>query len=189
MIKRKLATLVAASFAGLMLSSPSFATDASKAQTTSGSSTSAQKTASASGAPESRSAERADKKAADSNASNNSGTSNQTASERAAASQNAEADAKAEYKAAVEKCDALPTGQRSACVQDAEEAQTLALEKNRDGTQASGAPESRSIERADDKADKSDASSNTAMKNQADSNTPSQTGAPESRVPGPQSKK
>lgn len=103
MNKRKLATLVAASFAGLMLSSPSFATDANKAQSTSGGSTSVQSTASA----------------------------------------KVDADAKAEYKAAVEKCDAQPTGQRAACVQDAEAAQTLAMEKSRDGTPASGAPESR----------------------------------------------
>jgi hypothetical protein len=179
MNKRKLATLVAASFAGLMLSSPSFATDANKAQTT----------ASASGAPESRSIERADKKATESDASTNSGTNNQTASEKAAASEKADADAKAEYTAAVEKCDALPAGQRNTCVQDAEAAQTLALENNRDGTQASGAPESRSIEGADKNAAESDASRNTAMKNQTDSNTPSQTGAPESRVPGQQSAK
>jgi hypothetical protein len=124
MNKRKLATLVAASFAGLMLSSPSFATDASKAQTTSGGSTSAQTTASASGAPESRSIEGADR--------------------NAASSEKADADAKADYKAAVEKCNALPTDQRNTCIQDAEAAQTLAMEKNRDGTPAtSGAPESR----------------------------------------------
>jgi len=189
MNKRKLATLLAGSFAGLMLSSPSFATDANKAQSTSGGSTSAQTTASASGAPESRSIERADKQAAESGASSNTGLSNQTASEKAAASEKADADAKADYRAAVEKCNALPTGQRDTCVQDAEAAQTLALEKNRDGTQASGAPESRSGERADEKAAKSDASRNTAMKNQTDSNTSSQTGAPESRVPGPQSAK
>ena len=171
MHKRKLATLVAASFAGLMLSSPSFATDASKAQIT----------GSAGGALESRSTERADKKASASDASRNSGMKNHTASERAAASQKAEADAKAEYKVAIEKCDSQPTGQRSACVQDAKAAQTLALQQSRDGTPASGAPESRSTERADEKAAKSDASRNTAMKNQTDSNTPRKTGAPESR--------
>jgi hypothetical protein len=169
MYKRKLATLVAASFAGLMLSSPSFATDANKAQTTSGGSTSAQTTASSSGAPESRSIERAE--------------------QNAATSEKAEADAKAEYNAAVEKCNTLPIDQRNTCIQDAEAAQTLALEKNREGTQASGAPESRSGERDDKKAAESDASSNTAMKNQTEGNTPSQTGAPESRVPGPQSAK
>ena len=179
MNKRKLATLVAASFAGLMLSSPSFATDASKAQTTiggstsaqttTGGSTSAQTTASASGAPESRSIERAE--------------------DRAASSEQADAEAKAEYRAAVEKCNALPSVQRDTCIQDAETAQTLALEKNRDGTQASGAPEARTGEKADERAAESDASSNTAMKNQTDSNTPNQTGAPESRVPGQQSMK
>jgi hypothetical protein len=98
MNKRKLATLIAASFAGLMLSSPSFATEANKAKTPAASPTSAQ--------------------AVDA--------------------------AKADYKAAVEKCDAQPTGQRSACVQDAKAAQTLAMEKSRDGTPAtSGAPEKR----------------------------------------------
>ena len=98
MNKRKLATLVAASFAGLMLSSPSFATEANKAKTPAASPTSAQ--------------------AVDA--------------------------AKADYKAAVEKCDALPTGQRDTCIQDAEAAQTLAMEKSRDGKPAtSGAPESR----------------------------------------------
>jgi hypothetical protein len=179
MNKRKLATLLAASFAGLVLSSPSFATEANKAQTT----------ASASGAPESRSIERADKQAAESGTSSNTGVNNQTASEKAAASEKAEADAKADYTAAVEKCNALPTGQRDTCIQDAEAAQTLALEKNREGTQASGAPESRSGERADKNAAESDASRNTAMKNQTDSPTTGQTGAPESRVPGPQSAK
>ena len=117
MNKSKLATLVAASFAGLMLSSPSFATDAQKAQSTSGSSTSAQ-TAAAATAP----------------------------SEGAASSQKAEADAKAEYKAAIEKCDAQPTEQRSVCVQDAEKAQILA---SRDGGSSSGTRQSRSMERAD----------------------------------------
>ena len=180
MHKRKLATLAAAAFAGFMLSSPSFATDARKAQTS----------GSAGGAPESRSAERADKRASESDASRNSGIKNQTASERAAASQKAEADAKAEYKVAVEKCDSQPTAQRSACVQDAEAAQTLAMQQSRDGMLGGrGAPESRSAERADEEAAKSDASRNSAMKNQTDSNTPRNTGAPESRTTGPQSKK
>lgn len=144
MYKRKLAALVAASFAGFMLSSPSFATDAIKAQPTSGSSTSAQPTTSGSGTPESRSIERTDKKAAESDASRNSEMKNQTASERAASSEKANADAKAEYKAAVEKCDAQPTGQRGTCLQDAEAAQTLAMKKIRDGTPAKrGAPENR----------------------------------------------
>ena len=106
MNKSKLATLVAASFAGLMLSSPSFATDAQKSQSTYGNSTSAQ----------------------------------------AAASQGTEADKKAKYDAAIEKCDAKPTDQRSACVQDAEKAQILA---SRDGGSSSGTRQSRSMERAD----------------------------------------
>jgi hypothetical protein len=144
MNKRKLATLIAASFAGLMLSSPSFATDANKAQSTSGGSTSAQTPTTASGAPESRSIERADKKAAESDASRNTEMKDQTASDKAASSEKADADAKADYRAAVEKCDALPTDQRNTCIQDAEAAQTLAMEKSRDGKPAtSGAPESR----------------------------------------------
>jgi hypothetical protein len=144
MNKRKLATLIAASFAGLMLSSPSFATDANKAQSASGGSTSAQTPTTASGAPESRSIERADKKAAESDASRNTEMKDQSASEKAASSEKAEVDAKAEYEAAVEKCDAQPTGQRSACVQEAKAAQTLAMKKSRDGTPGtSGAPEKR----------------------------------------------
>ncbi|MEX2197950.1 MAG: hypothetical protein WD886_04015 [Burkholderiales bacterium] len=143
MNKRKLATLVAASFAGLMLSSPSFATDANKAQTTSGGSTSAQ-TPSSGSTSGSTSAQSPTSTSGSADASSNTGTNKQTASERAASSQKAEADAKADYKAAVEKCDAQPTAQRASCVQDAEAAQTLAMEKNRDGTPAtSGAPESR----------------------------------------------
>lgn len=159
MIKRKLATLVAASFAGLMLSSPSFATDAKNAQSTSGS-TSAQTATSATGPRESyqtgstmprkrgesEGRVAAEQKAAASDRSDNSGTKNQAASEGAASSQKAEADAKAEYKAAIEKCDAQPTDQRSACVQDAEKAQILA---SRDGGSSSGTRQSRSMERAD----------------------------------------
>ena len=104
MYKRKLATLIAASFAGLMLSSPSFAADADKAKDAAGSPSTAQTT------------------------------------EPAAA-----AAAKADYEAAVEKCDALSSGERVSCVQDATDAQTLAMDKARDGSPAtSGAPESRS---------------------------------------------
>lgn len=115
MNRRKLAALVAASFAGLMLSSPTFAADASKAQTTSP----------ASGAAESRSTERADKK-----------------SEQ---SKDAAAAAKVDYEAAMQKCDALPSGERSSCVQDAKDAQSLAMNKGLDGSPAKrGAPESRS---------------------------------------------
>lgn len=118
MHKRKIAALFAAAFAGLMLSSPSFA------QNTSGGPTSAQNTAPASGAPESLSMERADKQAAE--------------------SKKAVDAAKADYKAAVEKCDAQPAGERSTCIKDAEAAQTLAMQKGLNGSPAtSGAPESR----------------------------------------------
>ncbi len=117
MDKRKLATLVAASFAGLMLSSPSFATDADKYKS---------QATPAAGAPESRSIERADKKAV-------------VSKEDAAA-------AKAEYEAAIQKCDALPSGERGSCVQDAKDAQSLAMNKGGDGSPAkSGAPEGRIV--------------------------------------------
>jgi hypothetical protein len=126
MDKRKLATLVAASFAGLMLSSPSFAADAIKAQKPSGGSTSVQTTAPAAGAPESLSSERADKQA--------------TVSKKDAAA------AKADYEAAIQKCDALPSGERGSCVQDAKDAQLLAMNKASNGSPAtSGAPESRVV--------------------------------------------
>ena len=160
MNKRIIATLVAASFAGLMLTSPSFATDAQNAQSTSGSSTSAQAAASGTGpresyqtgsttprkrgSPEDLAA--AEREAAASDRSNDSGTRNKSASDGAASSQKAEAAAKAEYKAAIEKCEAQPTEQRSACVQDAEKAQILA---SRDEGASSGTPQSRSMERAD----------------------------------------
>jgi hypothetical protein len=277
MNKRKLATLVAASFAGLMLSSPSFATDAQKSQSTSGDSTSAQTVASSeggaaaeqkaaasdtsnnsemknqaasekadssqkadadakaeytaavekcdaqptdqrsacvqdaekaqilaassSGTPQSRSMERADKNAGEPRESHRTGTSKPSkpdseedratarAQDKAVASADAKTDAQAEYRAAIEKCESQPIAQRSACAQDAEKAQTLDMRQSQDGTSSSGAPRSRSGERADDKAAQSDASSNTAMQNQTDSNTPRQTGATEARVPGPQSAK
>ena len=126
MDKRKLAALVTASFAGLMLSSPSFAADVIKAQNTYGDPTSAQTTAPAGGAPESLSSERADKQAA-------------VSKEDAAA-------AKADYEAAIQKCDALASGERGSCVQDAKDAQLLAMNKGGDGSPAtSGAPESRIV--------------------------------------------
>jgi hypothetical protein len=123
MDKRKLAALVAASFAGLMLSSPSFAADADKAKDASGSPTTAQTAV----APESRSIERADK--------------------RAVVSKKAAAAAKADYKAAVEKCDAQPATERGTCMQEAKDAQSLAMNKGRDGSPAtrSGAPKSRIV--------------------------------------------
>ena len=104
MYRRKLAILVAASFAGLMLSSPSFAADADKAKDAAGSPSTAQTT------------------------------------EPAAA-----AAAKADYEAAVQKCDALSPGERVSCVQDATDAQVLAMNKARDGSPSMGAvPETRS---------------------------------------------
>jgi hypothetical protein len=151
MYKRKLATLVAASFAGLMLSSPSFAADANKAQA-----------GPAAGASESRSIESADKQAAESEASRNTEMKNQTesnlprkpgapesqssdrADKQATVSREAAAAAKADYDAAIQKCDAQSTGQRAACVQDAKDAQQLAMNKGLNGSPAkSGAPESR----------------------------------------------
>lgn len=155
MDKRKLATLVAASFAGLMLSSPSFAADTDKYKS---------QAAPAAGAPESRSIERADKKAAASDASRNAEMKNQTGStmppklgasenrsakradKQGAVSKEAAAAAKADYKAAVEKCDAQPATERGSCVQDAKDAQSLAMNKGLDGSPAtSGAPKSRIV--------------------------------------------
>ena len=163
MYRRKLAILVAASFAGLMLSSPSFAADADKAKDASGSPTTAQTTGTAAGAPESRSIERADKKAAESDASRNTEMKNQSesnlprklgapesrsserADKRAVVSKKAAAAAKADYQAAVEKCDAQPATERGTCIQEAKDAQSLAMNKARNGSPAtSGAPESRS---------------------------------------------
>ena len=165
MNKRKLATLVAASFAGLMLSSPSFATDADKKavgpqENHQTGSTTLGKT----GAPESRSAERADEKAAASEDSRNTEMKNQTdsntptklgasesrsaerADQKAAVSEEDAAAAKADYEAAIQKCDALPSGERGSCVQDAKDAQSLAMNKGGDGSPAtSGAPESRIV--------------------------------------------
>jgi hypothetical protein len=157
MYKRKLAALIAASFAGLMLSSPSFA------QNTSGGPTSAQNTAPAAGAPESRSIERADEKAATSESSRNTEMKNQSesnlpkklgapesqstarADKQAVVSKKAAAAAKADYQAAVAKCDAQPATARGACVQEAKDAQTLAMNKvGNDSPATRGAPESRS---------------------------------------------
>lgn len=168
MNKRTLAALVAASFAGLMLSSPSFAADVIKPQNTSGGST--QATAPASGGPESQSSQSADKQAAESDASSNTAMKNQTdsntprksgapesqssesADKQAAVSKEATDAAKADYEAAIQKCDALPSGERGSCVQDAKDAQSLAMNKGGD-------------------------------------DSPAKTGAPESRTPGPQSAK
>ncbi|MEX2197951.1 MAG: hypothetical protein WD886_04020 [Burkholderiales bacterium] len=147
MNKRILATLVATSFAGLMLSSPSFATDADK------------KSAESESARNPKMQEQADKNiprplgtpiknqvenTPPPNPGAPLGRSKEGDDERVVSSKQAVAVAKADFKAAVAKCDARPTGQRTTCMQDAKAAQTLAMEKSRDGKPAtSGAREKR----------------------------------------------
>jgi hypothetical protein len=123
MHKRKLAALVTAAFAGLMLSSPSFSDASSNTEMKNQTDGTISPTL---GASEGQSAESADKQAA-------------VSKEDAAA-------AKADYEAAIQKCDALASGERGSCVQDAKDAQLLAMNKGGDGSPAtSGAPESRIV--------------------------------------------
>jgi hypothetical protein len=147
MNNRILATLVAASFAGLMLSSPSFATDADN------------KSAESESARNPEMQNQADKNMPRphgtpiKNQVENTppakpgaplGRSKEGDNERVVSSKQSGADAKADFKAAVAKCNARPTGQRDTCMQEAKAAQTLAMQKSREGTPAtSGAPEKR----------------------------------------------
>ena len=55
------------------------------------------------------------------------------ADKRPAASTKAFAAAKADYQAAVERCDAQPAGERNTCMQVAKDAQSLAMNKARNG--------------------------------------------------------
>lgn len=149
MNKRKLATLVAASFAGLMLSSPSFAADADK------------KSAESESARNPEMQNQADKNMPRplgtpirNQVENTSppkpgapvGRSKEGDNERAVVSKKAAAAAKADYKAAVEKCDAQPATERGTCMQEAKDAQSLAMNKARNGSPATrGAPKSRIV--------------------------------------------
>jgi hypothetical protein len=147
MDKRKLATLVAASFAGLMLSSPSFAAAADKKSAESESARNPEMQNQADknmprphGTPLRNQVENSPPQ----NPGAPLGRSKEGDNDLVVSSKQAVAVARADFKAAVAKCDAQPTGQRSACVQDAKAAQTLALAKSRDGKPAtSGVPEKR----------------------------------------------
>lgn len=136
---RKLATLAAASFAGLMLSSPNFAADADRNSAESASSRNPEMQNQADknmprplGTPLKNQVENSPSPKPGAPL----GRSQEGDDGRVASSQQAVADAKAEYRAAVAKCDARPTGQRNTCMQEAKAAQTLAMEKSRDGKPA-----------------------------------------------------
>lgn len=111
MNNRKLAALVVASFAGLVLSWPSLAADADRK-----------------GAASEASRDIEMKNQADKNVPR----PTDRADKRPATSTKAIAAAKADYQAAVEKCGARPAGERNTCMQVAKDAQSLAMNKARD---------------------------------------------------------
>ncbi len=117
MHKRRIATLVTAAFAGLMLSSPSFAADVIKSQNPSGTSMAPPAT-SGSSTPVPVTGRQS------------------SVEERGAASKEVVAVADADYNSAVEKCDAQPTSGRSSCMADATAAHSLAMSNGRNGPPA-----------------------------------------------------